>query len=166
MGAATKQPTQHPFLDRDVILSLANGVTETLQTMAQTVAAFEKPFVAKEWKTPCQIAVFLELHSDPYKGQVRFHFDKNVAQGIIEKMLGAKVDEMALNDILDGVGEISNIFFGLTKTKLNSIGFKLNMTTPHPCESDTLPPIIGEKTLLIIPFRIEQTLCYVEMILY
>ena len=85
MSAAIKQPQQHPFLDRDVILSLANGVTETLQTMAQTSASFEKPFVAKDWKTPCQIAVFLELHSDPYKGQVRFHFDKNVAQGIIEK---------------------------------------------------------------------------------
>ena len=165
MSAAVKQTHQHPFLDRDVILSLANGVTETLQTMANTVANFEKPFVAKEWQTPCQIAVFLELHSDPYKGQIRFHFDQNVAEGMIGKMLGNKVS-LSMPDILDGIGEISNIFFGLTKTKLNSIGFKLNMTTPFPCECATLPPIIGDKTLLIIPFRIEQTLCYVELILY
>lgn len=166
MSTAAKLSPQHPFLDRDVILSLANGVTETLQTMAQTVANFEKPFVAKEWQTPCQIAVFLELSSDPYHGQVRFHFDSNVAQGIIEKMLGQKTEKMKVADLLDGVGEISNIFFGLTKTKLNSIGFKLNMSQPHPCESSDLPPLVGEKTLLIIPFRVDNTLCYVELVLF
>ncbi|OFZ29289.1 MAG: hypothetical protein A2622_07680 [Bdellovibrionales bacterium RIFCSPHIGHO2_01_FULL_40_29] len=166
MSAATKLNPQHPFLDRDVILSLANGVTETLQTMAQTVANFEKPFVAKEWQTPCQIAVFLELNADPYHGQVRFHFDSSVARGIIDKMLGPQVEEMKMDEILDGVGEISNIFFGLAKTKLNTIGFKLNMSTPYPCQSADLPAIVGEKTLLIIPFRVEQALCYVELILY
>ncbi len=166
MSTAAKLKPQHPFLDRDVILSLANGVTETLQTMASTVAHFEKPFVAKEWQTPCQIAVFLELHSDPFRGQVRFHFDSIVAKGIIEKMLGSKIEEIVIADLLDGVGEIANIFFGLAKTKLNAIGFKLSMSTPHPCISTELPPLIGEKTLLIIPFKVDQTLCYVEMVLY
>ena len=166
MSAATKLNPQHPFLDRDVILSLANGVTETLQTMASTVANFEKPYVSKDWVTPCQIAVFLELHSEPFRGQVRFHFDNAVAKGIIERMLGSEIDQIDNVELLDGVGEIANIFFGLAKTKLNAIGFKLNMSTPHPCLSKDLPPLLGEKTLLIIPFKVDEKLCYVEMILF
>ena len=166
MGAAAKLNTQHPFLDRDVILSLANGVTETLKMMSSTVANFEKPFVATEWTTPCTIAVYLELQSDPFKGQVRFHFDTSVAKGIIERMLGSKIENLDHAELLDGVGEISNIFFGLTKTKLNNIGFKLSMSTPHPCLSVNLPPVEGEKTHLIIPFKVDQTLCFVEMILF
>ena len=166
MGAAAKLNPQHPFLDRDVILSLANGVTETLQTMSATTTTFEKPFVASDWKTPCPIAVYLELHSDPFKGQVRFHFEASVAKGIIERMLGSKIDNLDYTELLDGVGEISNIFFGLTKTKLNNIGFKLTMSTPHPCLSKDLPAVEGQPTYLIIPFKVDQTLCFIEMILF
>ncbi len=166
MSTATKLNPHHPFLDRDVILSLANGVTETLQTMASTKANFEKPFVSKDWTSPCEIAVFLDLNSDPFKGQVRFHFDKVVATKIIEKMTGTTIDDVGNLELLDGVGEIANIFFGLTKTKLNAIGFKLNMSTPHPCLRVDLPPVLGDKTFLIIPFKVDQVLCFVEMILF
>lgn len=166
MSAAAKLKPQHPFLDRDVILSMANGVTETLQTMASTVANFEKPYVSKDWVTPCQVAVFIELHSEPYRGQIRFHFDKVVAKGIIEKMLGSQIDQIDNVDLLDGVGEIANIFFGLAKTKLNAIGFKLHMSTPNPCLSADLPPLVGDKTLLIIPFKVDQISCFIEMILF
>ena len=166
MSAAQKLDPQHPFLNSNVILNISNGVTETLQTMAQTEAHFEKPYVAKDWKTPTDITVFLELKSDPYHGQVRFHFDKSVARGILEKMLGSAINETDLAEILDGVGEISNIFFGVAKTKLNLLGFKLEMSVPHPVKSAELPETIGNKTCLVIPFKVGDTLCFVEMILY
>ncbi|MFZ3229460.1 MAG: chemotaxis protein CheX [Pseudobdellovibrio sp.] len=166
MSAAQKLDPSHPFLNSKVILNISNGVTETLKTMAQTDAFFEKPYVVKDWKAPTDITVFLELKSDPYLGQVRFHFDKSVAKGILEKMLGSAVSDNDLSEILDGVGEISNIFFGVAKTKLNLIGFKLEMSVPHPVKSEDLPVTIGDKTCLVIPFRVDQTLCFIEMILY
>lgn len=166
MSAAKNLDVQHPFLNGSVILNIANGVTETLQTMAQTDAHFEKPFAAKDWKTPTDITVYLDLKSDPFLGQVRFHFDTAVARGILEKMLGAEVSDENLAEILDGVGEISNIFFGVAKTKLNQLGFKLEMSVPHPVKSKDLPETIGNKTCLVIPFKVNEKLCYVELIVY
>jgi chemotaxis protein CheX len=164
MSVAIKQ-SDHPFMNRDIILNLTNGMTTTLKLMANVDAHFEKPFANSKWKSPKEISVFLVLNTDSYQGQLQFHFDIMVAKKIIENMVGAEVDENS-PEILDGVGEISNIFYGAAKTKLKELGLDLNMTIPQPCWTKDLPEHVGQSIKMIIPFKVEDKECFVEIILY
>ena len=67
---------------------------------------------------------------------------------------------------LAGVGEISNIFYGAAKTKLKESGFDLNMTIPQPCWTKDLPAVANKSLVMIIPFKIENKDCFVEIVLF
>ncbi len=165
MSAAPKINTSHPFMDREVVMSFGNGVIEVLKMMADVEAHFEKPFAAMNWQSPTEVSVHLTLSSDPYKGKIQFHFDKAIAKSIIEKMTGAGIEPDS-PEILDGVGEISNMFYGAAKTKLNLQGYNLNMSLPKPCWTKDLPKPIATLTCMVIPFKISTALCYVEIIIF
>ena len=164
MSAAAKINTQHPFLNKDVILNLAGEITNTLKVMANIEARFEKPFAIANWKSPKEISVVLALDTAELKGKIHFHFDKYVAQEIISNLTGSQINEDS-EEMLDGVGEISNIFYGAAKTKLNQIGFHLTLSSPHPCWTKDLPPTVGHSICLIIPFKVSDKDCYVEIII-
>lgn len=163
--AAPKLNPEHPFMNREVILNISNGMSTTLKLMANIDAEFKTPFVDLNWSSPKEISVFLVLDTDFYKGQVLFHFDKSVAQKIIENMIGSTVDAES-PEMLDGVGEISNIFYGTAKTKLKAVGFDLNMSIPKPCWTKDLPAMLNKKVGMVIPFQIENKDCFVEIVFY
>ena len=164
MSAAFKVDVQHPFMDREVVLNIANGVVETLKILADITADFEKPFVADHWQSPTEVSVYLNLNSEPFCGKIHFHFDVKVAKYIIETLTGSSVPSDS-DEILDGVGEISNIFYGSAKTKLNGIGYNLKMSLPTPCWTKDLPPSPDSKKCMIIPFKVNNALCYVEIVI-
>lgn len=166
MTTAKKIPASHPFMDSAVILNLANGINTTLKTMTDLVATFDKPFVGDKWKAPTEFSVALELSVDPFKGILLFHFDKTVAQSIIEKLTGSAVDTVNNTEILDGIGEVSNMFYGTAKTKLNESGFSLKMSVPKPQLTTELPTPIGDFKNMIIPFKILSKNCFVEIIVF
>ena len=165
MTAVRKIPAQHPFIDPAVILNVSNGVTETLQVMAKITADFQKPFIASNWRAPTDFSVHLTLNSDPYRGRIQFHFNKNIIKQIIKNMLdeGAATDDESL---LDCIGEITNMFYGAAKTKLNASGFNLSMTIPKPCLTQKLPQATHETTCMVIPFKVDAEVCYIEIIIF
>ena len=165
MSAAPKININHPFMDRLVVLSFANGVVEALKTMSDISAEFEKPFAALNWRSPSDVSVYLTLNSDSYKGRLVFHFPIGVAKAIIEKITGSEVQEDS-DDVLDGVGEISNMFYGAAKTKLNTSGFNLTMSIPKPCWTKSLPQPMSDSTCMLIPFKVLNEMCYVEIVLF
>lgn len=165
MSFANKISPEHPFMNREVILNFTNEMSNTLSMMAQVEASFGKPFITANFKSPNEISVYLILNTDQFKGKVQFHFDKDIAKTIIGNMVGADMQEN-WNDVLDGVGEISNIFYGSAKTKLNEIGFHLNSSSPHPCWTKNLPINIGQSLCMVIPFMIQDKECFVEFIFY
>lgn len=166
MNTAKKIGPSHPFMDSSVILNLANGINTTLKTMTDLVATFDKPYMGTNWKAPTEFSVILELSVDPFKGNLLFHFDKSVAQSIIEKLTGSAIDSMNSSEILDGIGEVSNMFYGTAKTKLNEIGFKLKMSVPKPCMTSDLPATVGDFKNMIIPFKILSKNCFVEIVVF
>ena len=160
-----KLTLEHPFMNRDVIANLSNGISTTLKLMANVEARFEKPFSDLKWTSPKEISVIMSLDTAFYAGQIVFHFDKMVAKKIIENMIGSNVDQDSA-EILDGVGEISNIFYGAAKTKLKLLGFDLNMSIPKPYLTKNLPALINKSVCLVIPFKVESKDCFVEVILF
>jgi|GEM_PF-3303745 len=165
MSTAPKIAEAHPFLNREVILNFSNGVAETLQTMAGFTISFEKGFVEKNWKAKNDISVYLDLKSPPYTGQIRFHFNKTVLVALFEKMLGQTVDPNS-NEILDCLGEISNMCYGYAKAKLNEKGFALQMTIPHPSATTDLPEVFSRHPHIVIPFKVLEQACQIQIIIF
>lgn len=166
MSAAKKIEAGHPFMDSTIILNLANGINTTLKIMTDLVANFDKPFVGQNWVPTTEFSVFLDLSVDPFKGQILFHFDKLVAKSIIEKMTGSTLEEDKNDEILDGLGEVSNMFYGTAKTKLNELGFKLKMSIPHPYLTKKLPLRVSDGTVMVIPFKVLGKSCFVEVVIF
>jgi chemotaxis protein CheX len=164
MSAAQKLNSQHPFLDRDVVMSIANSVAESLKVLADVTAEFEKPFSGSDWSSPTEFSVYLSLDSKPFLGKIQFHFDREVAKFVIEKITHSPCGNDT-EEIFDGIGEISNIFYGSAKTKLNMLGFKLQMSLPVPSLTKNLPPAPSTHKCMIIPFKVNNALCYVEIII-
>ncbi len=166
MNTAKKIDMGHPFMHSTVILNLANGINTTLKTMTDLVAIFDKPYLGENWKSPTEFSVILELSVDPFKGILIFHFDKSVAQSIIEKLTGSVIDSSNSAEILDGIGEVSNMFYGTAKTKLNESGYKLKMSVPKPCLTSELPAPVGEFRNMVIPFKVLSKSCFVEIVVF
>lgn len=165
MSTAPKIPVEHPFLNRDVILNFSNGVVETLETMAGVKSEFEKAFVEKNWKPQNDISVYLDLSSEPFVGQIRFHFNKFALAKLYEKMMGSPVDPDS-PEILDCLGELSNMCYGYAKGKLNEKGFSLKMTLPHPCKTVDLPEAVSHHPQIVIPFKVFSESCQIQIVIF
>lgn len=165
MSTAPKISQEHPFLNREVILNFSNGVVETLQTMAGVSSSFEKAFVEKNWKAKNDVSVYLDLKSEPYTGQIRFHFSKYALATLFEKMAGQKIEPDS-PEIVDCLGEISNMCYGYAKAKLNEKGFTLKMTTPHPGKTSELPDVISPHPHIVIPFKVCDQLCHIQIVIF
>jgi chemotaxis protein CheX len=155
----------HPFLNRDILLALTEGILNTLGSMSKVSVKFEKPFADNAWVTPKQISVLVKLDSDSYTGQLVFHFDAVVAQKVIESMTGELLAADSL-ELIDGMGEISNIFYGAAKTKLKEKGLSLAMAIPKPCWSTDLVVKPNVTTKIIMPFHVENIECFFEIAVY
>lgn len=165
MSTAPKISQEHPFLNREVIMNFSNGVAETLQIMAGVGSTFDKGYVEKNWKAQNEISVFLDLKSEPYTGQIRFHFSRSVLAKLFEKMLGQTVDPNS-QEVLDCLGEISNMCYGYAKAKLNEKGFQLKMTIPHPVPTEDLPEVVTQHPHIIIPFKVFDQACHIQIIIF
>lgn len=163
MGASPSS-SLHPLMNSEVIENISNGVELTLKAMAQVSGLFEKSYVEKNWKAPTEVSVYIELDSPPCCGQVRFHFSRNVLRQLHKLIMNEDVSADS-DEVLDCVGEISNICYGYAKSKLNLQGYRLQMALPHPSKTEDLPQVISEHPHIIIPFRVLNETCFVEIVI-
>lgn len=164
MSAAAKDLNTHPFLEHEVMINLSNGVDETLQMMASVASIFEKAFIEENWKPPADVSVYLEVQSPPSFGQIRFHFSRKALNELYKRMMN---EEAApdLKQIVDCVGEVSNVCYGYAKSKLNREGYSLGMALPRPGKTEDLPHVESKHPHMIIPFKVFNETCYIQIVI-
>ena len=160
----TTTEKKHPFQDANVINALASGIKDTLSEMAQIQCQFEKPFVEKHWDTQGDATGIMELKSDLHSGSLHIHFPKEAIFLIMSKMLGEPPKEFN-DEVLDGVGEITNIVYGTMKAKLNPMGYEFKMATPRADYTKNLSKPEGQAKHLLLPFTVENSKCFIEVVL-
>ena len=154
----------HPILENTLMLNLSNGVDETLRTMAQVSCVFERSFNAINWKASGDYSVYLEIKTSDVTGQIRFHFPYNALIGIWQAMTGEKTVP-GEPDIIDVVGELSNVCYGIAKGRLNREGYSLGMALPNPGKSVNLPLLESGRPNMIIPFKVFSETCYIQIVI-
>lgn len=167
MSSALKISTlKNPIFEKIVVENICAGIRGTLDQLGTFKTEFKPHFFATTWEVPTPISVVLNLKQNDNPLQVHFHFDPKPVIEILEGMIGDKVDPES-QDILDGVGEISNMIYGLIKTKVSSSGFQFGMSRPEACFTKNLPPSLHPNgQSLVIPFSVNGGQCHFEFIVY
>lgn len=157
---------KHPIFEKLAVDSISAGIRDTLAQLGPFKTDFKPHFYTKSLAVPTPITVTLNLKQNDQPLIVRFHFDPKPVVEILEGMLGDKVDPES-QDILDGVGEISNMIYGLIKTKASAGGFQFGMGRPEACFTKNLPPVANPNCeSLVIPFTVNGANCHFEFIVF
>lgn len=155
---------KHPLQDANVINALADGIQSTLHEMAHFDCVFEKAFVQKDWKPLGDGTGVLEMKTDQFRGYLLVHFPKEAILEIVGNMIGESLKEFN-DEVLDGVGEITNIVYGSMKAKLNPLGYEFKMASPKAEYTQQFKYAEKPSKQLIIPVKVNNWSCYIEVAL-
>ncbi|MCB0323217.1 MAG: chemotaxis protein CheX [Bdellovibrionales bacterium] len=110
----------NPFID---------SALNVLSTMAQTEAFSGTPKLKVDNVTWGEVTGLIGMAGDNVVGNLIISFDEPSILGIVSRMLGENFLSIS-DEIVDAVGEITNMISGGAKAKLATEGFQFNMATP------------------------------------
>jgi CheY-specific phosphatase CheX len=154
----------HAFFGKTVVEKIQTGIKDTLSQLGDFNVTFQTDFVQANWKSPTNISVLLRFKQSEHPLEVKIHFDTPIATQILETLTGESVDPQS-PEILDGIGEISNMIYGLIKTKVKDLGFSFGMSRPEAYFTNQIEILkSSEIQSLIIPFKVNEGQCYFEFV--
>lgn len=155
----------NPLFDKRLITAYVDSVLKIIKTMANTDCTPGKPFLEPNFAQKGAIAGMVGLVAPPLRGALLICFDQASILQIIENMLGEKYPTIN-KDVQDGVGELTNMIYGSSKTTLNQLGYHFEMAIPSvitgefkitQSATDTAPT-------LVIPFQLSNgSLFYIQI---
>lgn len=143
----------NPFLD---------ATLNVITTMAFIELKAGKPFIKKGEEPLGDITGVIGFVGDRLMGSMAIVFPKECALKIVSSMLGEEITEMN-SDIIDAVGELTNMISGGAKRDLSEKGFAFEMAIPSMITGRQ--HTVYHKTkghVLVIPFEMEEGIFYVE----
>jgi len=134
-----------------------------LQTMASTDIKPGKPSLKKDAIARGDVSGLIGMVGTTVTGSFSISFEKKLALSVFQKMVGESTDTIS-DDIIDMVGEITNMVAGGAKRLLGEQGYDFNMATPivvtGPSHSIT-HQIDASKVLM--PFQSLNGNAYIEI---
>lgn len=106
-----------------------NSVLNVIQTMASVMATPEAPRLKRDRATFGDVTGVIGLAGNGVSGNLVVSFTKPCILKIVNQMLGESYKEIN-SEIVDAVGEITNMICGNTKRELERLGVKIQMATP------------------------------------
>lgn len=147
----------------NVINAFCAGINDTLKTMAQVEVTFGKPTIEKDWLSFGDITGVIDFETQEFKGSIYIHFQDKTLMKIYTQMLGEECQSMS-PEVLDCIGEISNMAYGVAKGKLDPLQMNFSMSIPKPSKTADLIRL-NQIPHLRIPFKIESEDCLLEVTL-
>lgn len=151
------------IFSQNLINAFCVGINDTLKTMAQIDVSFGKPSVETTWQSFGDITGVVDFDTQDYKGSIYIHFQDKTLMKIYSMMLGEECGSMG-PEVLDCIGEISNMAYGVAKGKLDPLKMKFSMSIPKPTKTKDLTRI-AQAPHLRIPFKIVDEDCLLEVTL-
>jgi len=131
--------------------------------MGHTELTNEKPRIKNNEVSMGDVSGLIGMVGSETKGSLSITFEKSLALRIMQRMLGEKLKEID-EDVIDMVGEITNMVSGGAKKELSKKGFEFDMATPM-IVSGTNHTIdhIHEGHVIIIPFGSDSGKAFIEI---
>lgn len=154
---------ENPLFKENVINAICVGLQETLSMMAQVQAKFEKPSIEMIWKTKGDVTGVIDFETTNFRGSLYIHFPSEVLIKIYNTMVGESQTTVT-PEVIDCIGEISNMAYGVAKGKLDPLKLNFSMSLPKALKTPELKRIAATPHLLI-PFIVYDKTCLLEVTL-
>ncbi len=139
-----------------------SSMLNVMSTMAHMELVPEKPKLKKDKLAHGDVSGLIGMVSPETKGSLSITFDEPLALATMKGMVGEAPDELN-EEIIDLVGEITNMVTGGAKRMLSEKGIEFDMATPivvsgkdHSIHHKSKGPVV------VIALRGEQGKAYIE----
>lgn len=164
MSHAAKKPAEvkeeSPIFRMEVIEAFCNGLKETLNTMATVEVVFGKSSIATEWITEDIISGCIDFETAQFRGSIFLHLSNEALIKLYNQMMSENNTELS-SEIIESIGEISNIAYGVAKGKLDPLQMQFSMSLPKLVKTKTLNRVPTPH--LKLPFHIYDQQCHLEI---
>jgi len=152
-----------PLFKENVINAICVGLQDTLSTMAQVSSTFDKPTIEFAWKTVGDVSGVIDFETKDFRGSMYIHFPSAALIKIYNTMVGENQTTLT-PEVVDCIGEISNMAYGVAKGKLDPLKLEFTMSLPKAVKTPELKRLAAVPHLLI-PFKVFDTKCMLEITL-
>lgn len=133
-----------------------------LKTMCQTNPTAGKPALKQGNRSWGSVSGVIGMAGEDVNGSMVLSFDTPCILSIVGKMLMEEFTEIT-PDVVDAVGELTNMISGGTKASLNEQGYSFNMASPIVVTGkDVELAQLGKGPVITIPFKTEAGSFVVE----
>ena len=150
-------------MNSEFVNPFLSSFINVLQTMAMLEIKPGRPSLKKDAVARGVVSGLIGMVGPTVSGSFSISFDKELALNVFQLMVGDTVEDIP-EDIIDMVGEITNMVAGGAKRQLGEKGFEFNMATPivvtGPAHSIT-HQVDGSKVLM--PFKSDKGNAYIEI---
>ena len=143
-------------LFQNIIQALITSAHDVFQTMISMEVKPKEPFARKGLDSLADITGVISL-TGMVMGSVILSIDTKTAQITVSNMLGDQIE--AEQEIVDGVGEITNMVVGMAKTELSNISCDFEISVPVMImgKGSTIKHLSQEgSSLTTIPLELEN----------
>ena len=150
--------------DANIINPFLNATINVVKTMCYMEVKPGKPFVKKMNNPQGDVTGIIGLASDAYKGSMAIIFAKDVALAVVSGMLMGEVFEDITEDVVDAVGELTNMISGGAKREFSEQGLKFDMALPSMItgHNHSVHHQAKRAPIICIPFDVEAGTFWVE----
>jgi len=142
-------------MDARFINPFLTGTISVLKTMAFIEARPGKPYLKKDNLARGDVSGIIGLTGSA-TGSMAISFSKGAILKIVSNMLGEEFKELD-DDIIDAVGEITNMISGVSRKELETIGLTVLAAIPTVVtgKDHSIKHVLGGPSL-VIPFETDD----------
>ncbi len=133
-----------------------NATKNVLETMCQTQAKPNEPKLKSNSLTYGEVTGIIGMVSDEISGCMILSFSENCILHVVANMLMEPPKLQVDEDIIDAVGELTNMICGGAKAQLAKLDYKFNLATPTMVVGKNVEiSYYSDAPTIVIPFSTE-----------
>lgn len=152
-------------MEAALINPFIEATRNVLKTMAQIEARAGKPVIKKDSNTWGDVTGVIGMAGDHVRGSLIVSFQREVILKVVSAMLMEEYSDIN-QEVVDAVGELTNMICGGTKAAISEYGYAVDMATPlviagqgvHVSQLSQTPVISVPFDTAVGKFVIEATL--------
>ncbi len=144
-------------MDAELINPFLSSTKNVLKTMAHTDVVPQKPSVKNHTKAIGDITGIVGMASDKLSGSMILSFSKSCILHILAKMFNEPVKDAIDNEVVDAVGELTNMICGGVKAELSKKDHNFNIATPTMIKGKGVEiSYQNSAPTIVIPFKTDN----------
>lgn len=146
----------------EFISPFVDSTMNVLTTMCGVNPEPGKPIVKKSASTHGEVTGLIGMAGEQVSGNMLLSFEAPVIIAIVNHMLMEEFDSIN-DDVLDAVGELTNMISGGAKKLLGEMGYNFEMATPIMIQGTQVElKQLSSATIISIPFHTPHGMFWVE----